>query len=378
MGGTFARRGFDFQDHVAAGFLIEMVENVYLEEVWCESLDDITLIWRTKTEQQAEFLQVKSNELGTLWTVALLCKRDKGAEKASGKTRGEEKVGSSILERSLAHDRCMEPCRFRMVTCWEVNADLKVLTYPLFTDYRQSATKELDALSEELRAYVADFRSQNGNDCSYWARLTYWQVVGKMADVKNRNLIAFKRAIGALGDPVADDQLEEVYMSLVALASDAGAADWRMVGRDAKKIKRDWLIKWLRRKTGEYLHPVEHGGHIVREKMERASLPEDSILSALEERSRYLEQLYTPQYTGRLEYREIEGEVVSVLHSLRSKLDAGIIDDDGVAFHARCRIRLEEVRNEMPSEKRPPLAFVHGCMYNITDRCTHRFLRASA
>ena len=45
-GGIVARKGFSFQDHVAVGFILEMYENENLEQVWCETQDDITLIWR--------------------------------------------------------------------------------------------------------------------------------------------------------------------------------------------------------------------------------------------------------------------------------------------------------------------------------------------
>ena len=40
-----ARAGFLYQDHVGARFCIEMLRNTKLAGVWCETLDDITLIW---------------------------------------------------------------------------------------------------------------------------------------------------------------------------------------------------------------------------------------------------------------------------------------------------------------------------------------------
>jgi hypothetical protein len=45
QGGPVARAGFLYQDHVGAGFCIEMLRNTKLTGVWCETLDDITLIW---------------------------------------------------------------------------------------------------------------------------------------------------------------------------------------------------------------------------------------------------------------------------------------------------------------------------------------------
>ena len=62
-GGVEARIGFAFQDHVAASYLIDLLEEPTLLEVWCETHDDITLIWQGKASQEVEFVQVKSNAL---------------------------------------------------------------------------------------------------------------------------------------------------------------------------------------------------------------------------------------------------------------------------------------------------------------------------
>ena len=45
LGGIEARDGFALQDHIAAGFCIDMAADSTLLEVWCESHDDITLIF---------------------------------------------------------------------------------------------------------------------------------------------------------------------------------------------------------------------------------------------------------------------------------------------------------------------------------------------
>jgi hypothetical protein len=71
-GGVEAREGFDFQDHVAAGFCIHMLKTVTLRQVWCENQDDITLIWQGQASEEAEFVQVKSNEPDQLWSIAML------------------------------------------------------------------------------------------------------------------------------------------------------------------------------------------------------------------------------------------------------------------------------------------------------------------
>ncbi len=108
-GGVIARSGFEFQDHVSAGYCIDILQNKALIEVWCESLDDITLIRKSEECEEFEFIQAESNEFNHFWSVAELCKRDKRDKTPI--------VGSSILEKSLAYERGAEPCYFRMVTC---------------------------------------------------------------------------------------------------------------------------------------------------------------------------------------------------------------------------------------------------------------------
>jgi hypothetical protein len=73
-GGPVARAGFLYQDHIGARFCIEMLQNANLVGVWCETLDDITLIWATDGGgETVEFVQVKSNELDQMWSIALIC-----------------------------------------------------------------------------------------------------------------------------------------------------------------------------------------------------------------------------------------------------------------------------------------------------------------
>src|ERR1700737_2305707 len=111
QGGPTARSGFLYQDHIAARFCIEMLGNPKLAEVWCETLDDITLLWSEDGDLTVEFVQVKARELSQMWSVALLC---------SGGS-------DSIIARSLAQHRCCEACHFRIVTRVGIHAELQVL-----------------------------------------------------------------------------------------------------------------------------------------------------------------------------------------------------------------------------------------------------------
>lgn len=59
IGGTDARRGFDYQDDVAAAFCLEMLASSGVLQVQCETYDDITLIWQNDSTEKVEFVQVK-------------------------------------------------------------------------------------------------------------------------------------------------------------------------------------------------------------------------------------------------------------------------------------------------------------------------------
>ena len=105
-GGPNARTGFNYQDEIAVGFLIEMLETPALMKVHCETHDDIVLVRKTVgiEERTAEYVQVKASEQDKLWSLADLCVRKKS------------KKGTSILETSLDRDKHKEASTFRLVT----------------------------------------------------------------------------------------------------------------------------------------------------------------------------------------------------------------------------------------------------------------------
>ncbi|MDB5390403.1 MAG: hypothetical protein JWM11_6049, partial [Planctomycetaceae bacterium] len=123
IGGTVARIGLDVQDHVAAGFCLDMVTEERLGQIWTETQDDVFLLWINDGVEEVEFVQVKSNELDQLWSIAELLKKEPVAEDDHGAggdgkpNKSKKKEGRCILEKSLQYDRCSESVRFRIVTC---------------------------------------------------------------------------------------------------------------------------------------------------------------------------------------------------------------------------------------------------------------------
>ena len=200
-GGTVSRGGFIYQDHIAVSFLLKMINDESLEEVWCETHDDITLIWRGDDGQEVEFVQVKDLDLNSFWSVAKLCEREKTSANADG-------LGSSLLEKSFAQDRCSEPCRFRIVTSLPTNASLKVLTLPLNSPIREAGNVKFDRLTTEVVKKFRSLMSPNSHDVIYWMNKAEWQVEAEKETIKS-NFVHLMKIISNKGIHLTGEVIEK-------------------------------------------------------------------------------------------------------------------------------------------------------------------------
>jgi hypothetical protein len=367
-GGVEARTGFAIQDHVAVGFCLDLLENQRLKQVWCENQDDLTLLWGSNSQDKVEFVQIKGGESGQLWSTAKLCERRK--------RDGREVVGSSMLERSLQNDRCCEQCCFRIVTIQPVRAELKPLTYNFDSPGRISYQAAIDNLIIDIGSRVGDFISENKNGHDFWIRHLFWVEAFSLDSIKNANMIKLARLVEAEGPVLFTDQKEELYGRLLSKVCIAAQSHWRN-NPEMKKLRKAEFAVWFRGQVENIVFPGSlGGGRTVKVKMAQAHLSQDTIKTANDQRRRYWQALLRPQYLMKTDMGFIEGEVAAILQDLRSQLDAGIISDSGVEFHARCLRSLSDLRGQLPIKSSPPLAFLHGCMYSFVDRCLHRFIRA--
>jgi hypothetical protein len=367
-GGIEARDGFALQDHIAAGFCLDMMADAALAEVWCETHDDITLIWNNG-DPVVEFVQVKGGELNQLWTVAKLCDRE-----------SKEGIGSRcILEKSLSQDRCCERTRFRIVTSRPVAQELKILTMPFGTPGRdgEAGTKAMEALHVLLKAKVASFNSPNGNGYAFWTTSAFWDVRHAEDSVRNDSIIKLTKLLQGKDIFLAIDQVEELYTKLLKKVWDASRADPR-VAPDRKRSKRTDFERWLLATATEISLPSAGAAENVQRKMGAAGLADDVIQAALEQRRHYRHEVLSQKYLCLDDRHMIEGEVTAVLQSLKSRLDNSAIPDDGIGFHDICLKALDELREDLPMQPKPPRAFLQGCMYSITGRCLHRFRKVMA
>lgn len=362
-GGEIGRRGFDFQDHVAAGYCIQMLYDTDLLQVWCENHDDITLNRQLTQGESFEFVQVKGNELGQFWSVEKLCKRDKKNSKFV--------PGTSILERSLAYDRGKEHCSFRIITRIPVNDLLKVLLLPLTAPDRTEPCDRLTALCTQVKKKLPDYLSPNGQDVADWIHKTQWEVKQSERDIVNENILKLMDFATTMGVFLVQDQAREVYAKIHARVQKAALSQWR-IDPEAKKIGRDEFLGWVKQLMAQAQHPSIGGkGEKLREKMEAAVIPLDRIETAQELRRFYRRRSLNPGYLDLSRMKDAELATQARLHQLLCQLDAEKLADSGIEFHSRCL----ELLTELGESEEMPLHSLQGYMYYLTDRCLHRFTR---
>lgn len=366
-GGTVSRSGFIYQDHVAVSFLLTMVINELLEEVWCETQDDITLIWSGEQGQEVELVQVKNLSLRSFWSVTKLCQREKTNANKDG-------YGSSLLEKSFAHDRCVEPCRFRIVTSLPVNSSLHVLTLPLESPIREAENGEYEKLTAEVRRRFDKLISPNGHDVVYWLRNTRWQIESEK-EIIISNKAQLMKIISNKGIHLTGEVVEtRIYPQILTRAQNAATIAWE-VDDKAKKIRREEFLQWLDNILRNEQYPLSAGaGEKLKEKMAKANIPNDYIVTAQDERRKFRQERLAPKYLELTDLELIEGEVLSELKGLRLRLDSGEFTE-GTPFLKTCEDKLRELQTRLQVKSKPPLHYLDGCMYDITDRCAHRYHR---
>lgn len=364
-GGTISRGGFMYQDHVAVSFLLEMAINKSLEEVWCETHDDVTLIWRGTGGQEVEFVQVKNISLKSFWSVTKLCQR----EKTNANTDGS---GTSLLEKSFAHDRCSEPCKFRIVTSLPTNDSLKVLTTPLNSPVRKDGSDEFNKITTVVTGKFSTVMSPNNHDVVYWLRNTKWQVESEK-EIKTSNMARLMKFISDMGVHLTGETIEtKIYPKILDLAQNAATVAWEIDAR-AKKIRREEFLDWLDNILRNEQYPLSAGaGDKLKEKMAKVNIAKDYIITALDERRKFRQERLDPKYLDFTDLDLIEGEVLSELKGLRLRLDSGEFAE-GMPFLKICQDKLRELQNLLQVKSKPPLYYLDGCMYDITDRCAHRY-----
>lgn len=360
-GGPIARAGFDYQDEIAVGFVLDMLADPSLLTVRCETHDDVVLVFKMQDDKPvADYVQVKAGAPDKLWSVADLCKRENGV------------ASTSIFEKSFARDACAETSRFRVVTLRPVTAELQVLTYPIGSPGRKPDEDAIVTLQRELDRRFPNLLSVKGNGTGHWVQNCQWSVGESLEAVRNANRLKLMRRSVDDGQPVLPEFADVLLEELRVMVRTAGAVKW-MPEPDKKIITRIQISQWWGRRLRELVDGVgQVSGGKLRQKLSDANL-EELVDLATDLRREYSATLRTSSYMPDDDRSRLQRRVKAEMLILRSGLMAGTFDLDGPAFHALCLERLEDIRVEFGAGEMDLSAFLQGCMYDITDRCLHRF-----
>jgi hypothetical protein len=180
------------------------------------------------------------------------------------------------------------------------------------------------------------------------------------------------RLAAGQGFTILPEHAEAIELELRWRAHNAGRAFWTP-DRIKKIVGRVQLVGWWI----ERIDTIVSGGTNVsgsnlREKMNDAGLSDDQIRMALELRRDYAQLIRTSRYMSEVDVQALQRRVKSELTSLRAAQMAGALSDSGPAFHSLCVEKMDEI-NKSREQKEDQSAFLKGCMYDISDRCLHRF-----
>ena len=290
-------------------------------------------------------------------TIALLC----------------EEGSSSIAAKSLAHDRCAEPCTFRLVTRVGVRSELTLLRLPLEHDERSIGKPGMLSLHRDLCQRLVDVTSPRGRSPSHWVADLVWEVAESETALKNANLNALDVWLEKEGMSLFSDQRQELYERLLRRMMRASLPRWRDDAA-AKKLLRGLFVEWMRGQVAEVQGvPTTKSGEILRRKMVDAGIDNGTIDTAADLRRRYRQRELDPKYMSDGDTAAMEGEAIATLNHLLSRLDSGALAVSGVAFHTACLDALHGLKSTFPAAS---LSALQAVMYVAAERCRHRFVPA--
>jgi hypothetical protein len=253
--------------------------------------------------------------------------------------------------------------------------DLAILSLPRGAVGREPNGKRMIALRTDIDNRCAGTCSKKGNRSAFWLNNCLWDVRHGQQEIAKANLLALLRLAWGEQRLVLPEQGEVLLVELRSRAKTAGEARWEP-NRDRKIITRGALRTWWDKRTAELLAGAEApaGGKLA-DKLREVGAADEIVALALEMRRDYAGTMRTPRYMVDGETERLQARVKSEMMTLRTQYAAGQIDPDGLGFLSLCQERLEAVNRDRPVGAEDRTAFLYGCMYDIADRCLHRFTR---
>lgn len=360
-GGRSARQGFTYQDHVGAAFCIELLEATTIQEIWFENLDDITLIHKEIDETIVEFIQVKAHHPTSRWSVASLTNKDDGG---------------SIFEKSLNQCRCKEPVKIRIVTCYDVNDDLKILTNFPNSLVRSTETEKIDKLEKEIaKRLEPSLTSPNGLSIRNWIERCYWD---KRPDsneaIESCNKIALEKVLKVKKISLQPEYRDELYEQILNRVMQASTDDISK-NPNCFCLSKDKFEKWFYDRIADF-QLKNRGINALESKMEEAGFDNEVIITAKELKWAFLEESLNNDFCEPKDLRLMQNEILARIHFLKTQRYKNAITLDGIEFHDLCMDNIEAIlKSDILKWKEIPTHMAHGYFYEITDRCLIRFVK---
>lgn len=226
-GGVAARQGFKYQDHVAAMFILKMIEDSRISRVECETADDILLAWKNGTAEVPEYVQVKTTEGDRKWSQSEILARTRA------------KAPTSLVEKSLLCDVAATDALFRIVSRRDVNKGLACLKLALTNRHRATAAEELG----KRFGGKWNTKSSAGRDLAYWTKNAIWQVTGDAEALAAMNHKVITILAEQCGTNPTASHVKQIYDDLLRIVSEAAEAS-RADNPDKKLIGRDAAVGW--------------------------------------------------------------------------------------------------------------------------------------
>lgn len=237
-GGVAGRRGFRFQDHVAARFLIQLLQQPSLVQVECETGDDIALRWDDGLIRRNEYVQVKTTDDNSKWSLTELCQRSPASAK-----------GTSLVERSLASEQFPGSSLFRFVTVRDVRSDLLPLKTARADRFASNVVDAFALLATRIAKKLPGATSPQGTTVGEWTNAMFWETIGGgIESLRQENLNSMLRLAEADGECLLVSAAEQIYDDLVSLAVAAGDAS-RVQNPSAKLVTKGFITSWWRQQV---------------------------------------------------------------------------------------------------------------------------------
>jgi Cap4 dsDNA endonuclease len=362
-GGRSARQGFAYQDHIGASFCIDLLGNTTINEIWFENLDDLTLIHNKNDSTIVEFVQVKATHPTSRWSFANLTFKDSGS-------------GQSIFEKSFNQCRCVEPIKIRIVTCYDVNDELNILTHYLDSPIRLNKTDKINILEKQfIKKFGESFCSPNGLTIREWIDCCYWDKRPDSVEaLESSNKIALETSLKAKNIVLQPEYRNELYEQILNQVMGASTTDIKKYP-NCFRLTKDGFQKWLDERIADFQFK-NRGLNALESKMIDAGFDNEEIETAKELRWAYRETSFNNDFCEPSDLKLMENEILARVQSLKTQRYKNAITLDGVSFHNLCLENIDDVlQSNRLRTKDIPEHLGYGYLYEITDRCLIRFVK---